>query len=194
MVECFLRAGVSHMETVTLRRPSLRVAVTAYERLGRDVWTRPAVGTAGNHVYHVTTVDQLRSALLFYAESGQSWLMAKDAQNFNTEGLRHSFRVIVLQDKPLVALEHIQLDPNKPCNVAQGAIDKIISLSGLPEGVIRTAVSAVRSVGLQFGGVDLAVEGPAVFEVNVHPSLGWHLETAAIPWVHAQLAIHSHKT
>jgi glutathione synthase/RimK-type ligase-like ATP-grasp enzyme len=60
----------------------------------------------------------------------------------------------------------------------------------LLEAASQLAVSATRSLGLPFGGVDLTIEnGGVVFEVNVHPVLDvpGGLETLAIPFVRAHL-------
>ncbi|MGH3912196.1 MAG: hypothetical protein ACRDTC_02100, partial [Pseudonocardiaceae bacterium] len=63
-ISCFRRAGIPHMETITLNHPSLSSAVETYEYLGQDVWTRPLVGMAGRGVFHVTSHDQLSRVFL----------------------------------------------------------------------------------------------------------------------------------
>jgi glutathione synthase/RimK-type ligase-like ATP-grasp enzyme len=188
-VSCFLRAGIPHAETIVLRRPTLVSALNAYKRLGPDVWTRPTVGVAGGDVFHITTREQLHSALLFYTERGQSWLMSRDARNITERGERQSFRIVVLHDRPLWACEHIQPNPDRPTNEAAGAASTRISLDQVPDELLHAAIAATRSVGLRFGGVDLALTGTPVFEVNVHPVLlgDRHLEAVALPWVQAQL-------
>ena len=190
-VERFIRDGVPHMETVALRRPSHEQAEDAFDRLGGDVWARPTVGLGGNDVFHVTTPEQLRAALEHYEKMEMDWLVTRDAQNFDAQGRRHQFRVVVLEGRVVRACEHVQMDPDAPCNEAQGAASTVMLPDDLPDGLASTAISATRSVGLPFSGVDLAVEnGVVVFEVNVHPILTGPgaLETVAMPYVEAHLS------
>lgn len=191
-VERFAQHGIPHMETVVLSRPGSRRATAAFERLGRNVWARPVLGTCGNDVFHLTTHEQLHAAMGYYARSGQDWLISRDADNFNSDGLRHQFRVSVLHGRPVQACEHVQARPDSPCNEAQGAGCTPLSIDDLPAELCELAVSATKSVGLPFGGVDLAVEnGGVVFEVNVHPMLGsvHPAESVAVPYVEAHLAM-----
>jgi glutathione synthase/RimK-type ligase-like ATP-grasp enzyme len=189
-VDCFRRDGITQMETIPLCRPDLGTALDAFERLGQDVWSRPTVGAGGTDVFHLTTRTHLRAALGHYAASDQDWLLSRDARNVNQDGRRHQFRVVVLHDRVLRVCEHVQVDPDAPCNESRGAISTVIPTEDLPPQYRRLAVAATRSLGLPFGGVDLAIEnGGVVFEVNVHPTLDvpGGLETVAIPFVQAHL-------
>jgi glutathione synthase/RimK-type ligase-like ATP-grasp enzyme len=188
--ECFRRDGVPHMETIALCRPEPETARDAFERLGRDAWARPTVGAGGNDVFHVTTREQLATAARHYAATGQDWLLSRDARNFTTDGRRHQFRVVVLHDRVLRVCEHVQADPDAPCNESQGAVSTVVPVEYLPSKYRRLAIAATQSLGLPFGGVDLAVEnGGVIFEVNVHPTLDvlGGLESLAIPFVEAHL-------
>lgn len=190
--ERFALHGIAHMETVTLARPSVDAAATAFDRLGRDVWARPALGTCGDDVLHITTFEQLFQALARYAELEQDWLISRDAGNFNAAGQRHQVRVSVLDGRAVQACEHVQARPDAPCNEAQGAACTPMPVDDLPLDVCELAVAATKAVGLRFGGVDLAVEnGGAVFEVNVHPMLGsaHPSDSVAVPYVEAHLAM-----
>jgi glutathione synthase/RimK-type ligase-like ATP-grasp enzyme len=189
-VDCFRRADIAQMETLALRRPDLGTALDAFERLGQDVWARPTIGAGGTDVFHLTTRRHLRAALGHYAASDQDWLLSRDARNITQDGRRHQFRVVVLGDRVLRVCEHVQADPNAPCNESRGAVSTIIPAKDLPPQYRRLAIAATRSLGLPFGGVDLATEnGGVVFEVNVHPMLDVPegLETVAIPFVQAHL-------
>ena len=189
-VEQFARDGVPQMETVTLRQPRLDEAAAAFERLGGNVWARPTIGSGGSDVLHVTNDEQLLVALEYYEKLELDWLIARDASNFNPDGRRHQFRVIVLHGRVLRACEHVQRDPDAPCNEAQGAISTVLPVDELPPALARVAIAATASLGLPFSGVDLAVEnGVVVFEVNVHPVIGepGGLETMAVPYVQAHL-------
>lgn len=189
-VDCFRREDIAQMETIPLCRPELATALDAFERLGKDVWARPTVGAGGTDVFHLTTPTHLRAALGHYAASDQDWLLSRDARNVNKDGRRHQFRVVVLHDRVLRVCEHVQVDPDAPCNESRGAISTVIPTEDLPPQYRRLAVAATRSLGLPFGGVDLATEnGGVVFEVNVHPILDvpGGLETVAIPFVQAHL-------
>ncbi len=190
-VQRFLRDGVAHMETVTLRRPRPEHAQEVFDRLGRDVWARPTVGMGGSDVFHVTTHEQLNVALEHYERLQMDWLIARDARNFDEQGRRHQFRVNVLEGRVLRACEHVQTDLDAPCNEARGAVSSDIPLEDLPAEVARAAIEATRSLGLPFSGVDLAVEnGVVVFEVNVHPVFGLPGGPAevAVPYVEAHLS------
>jgi glutathione synthase/RimK-type ligase-like ATP-grasp enzyme len=188
-VRCFRRHKIPHMDTVTLRRPSPAAAARCFIALGGDVWTRPTVGKGGDKVFHVSSPDQLLRAVAHYAAGGQHWQMARDARNFDAGGDRQSYRVVVLDGRLLVAVEHRQHDPDAPCNEARGALSNLLSSpEELPGDLGALAAAAVRAVGLRFGGVDLAANG-AVFEVNVHPVIARHLESVAVPWVRAQVGL-----
>jgi glutathione synthase/RimK-type ligase-like ATP-grasp enzyme len=187
-VDRFRRAGVPQMESIALHRPDRATASEAFERLDGDVWTRPAVGSGGDGVFHVTTHEQLHAAAGYYRD--QEWLLSRDARNFGADGRRHQFRVVVLDDRVLRVSEHVQPDPDVPCNASRGALYTILPVEELPPEYHRLAIAATHSLGLSFGGVDLAVEnGGVVFEVNVHPELDYPggLESVAIPFVAAHL-------
>jgi glutathione synthase/RimK-type ligase-like ATP-grasp enzyme len=148
------------------------------------------VGAGGTDVFHLTTRKQLHAALLHYAASDQDWLLSRDARNVNKDGRRHQFRVVVLHDRVLRVCEHVQADPDAPCNESRGAVSTVIPTEDLPPQYRHLAVAATRSLGLPFGGVDLATEnGGVVFEVNVHPTLDvpGGLEKVVIPFVQAHL-------
>ncbi|SES26954.1 RimK-like ATP-grasp domain-containing protein [Streptomyces sp. yr375] len=190
-VERFLRDGVAQMETAVLSRPTLAEAAGIFDRLGRDTWARPVVGTGGNDTFHVTTPAQLADAAAYYAERDTDWLLSRDAGNFTADGRRHQFRVFVLGDRVVHAREHLQPAPDTPCNTCQGATAVHIAPPDLPPRLAELAVAATASVGLPFAGVDLAVEnGGVVFEVNVQPAFvdgELELKAVAVPYVQAHL-------
>jgi glutathione synthase/RimK-type ligase-like ATP-grasp enzyme len=191
-VECFTRDGIPHMPTIALRRPTVQAAVEAFELLGGDVWARPTVGMGGNDVFHLTDHRRLADALDHYAAAAGDWLIARDAENFNRDGLRHQYRAVVLGGQVVRAVEHVQPDPDAPCNESRGAVSTLLAVEELPTGLAELAVRATKSLGLPFAGVDLAAEnGGVVFEVNVHPMFGTvrGLETVALPYVAAHLAL-----
>jgi hypothetical protein len=106
------------------------------------------------------TVDCFRGAgvaLGHYAASGQGWLLSRDARSVNKDGRRHQFRVVVLHGRVLRVCEHVQADPDAPCNESRGAVSRLIPAEDLPPQYRRLAVAATRSLGLPFGGVDLPV-------------------------------------
>ncbi|REE95032.1 ATP-grasp domain-containing protein [Thermomonospora umbrina] len=188
--ERFTLDGVPHMESITLSGPTEEQTIAAFGRLGRDVWARPTVGMGGDDVFHIRTDTQLRDAARHYAASGLNWLIARDAGNFNRDGRRHQFRVVVLDDHVIRACEHVQPDPDAPCNESRGAVSTLLDIDDLSPDIYQPAIAATKSLGLRFGGVDLAVEnGGVVFEVNVHPAFGTlqALETVAVPYVQAHL-------
>ncbi|MFE9429090.1 RimK family alpha-L-glutamate ligase [Kitasatospora sp. NPDC006697] len=189
-VERFARDSVPQMPTVTLSRPSPEAAAEAFERLGGDVWARPCVGMGGSDVFHVTSHAQLVAATRHYAELGADWLIAQDARNFTADGRRHQYRVVVLADRAIRATEHLQADPDAPCNECQGAVSSTLEIEELPAGIEELAILATKSLGLPLAGVDLAAEsGGVVFEVNVHPAFNRirGVEQVAIPYVAAHL-------
>lgn len=191
MVDQFHAAGIRQMESIVLEQPSESAVREAFDRLGRDVWARPAVGMGGRDVFHITGDDQLRRAVTHYANNGQKFLLTRDAGNFDVRRRRHQFRVVVLGDRILRVCEHVQAAPDLPCNESQGARSTLLPSDALPRALANLAIDATRALGLPFGGVDLAAEnGGRVFEVNVHPVLtGDHgFETIAIPLVQAHLA------
>ncbi|MGI8333234.1 ATP-grasp domain-containing protein [Actinomadura scrupuli] len=191
-VERFALDGIPQMRTISLSGPTPERAATAFERLGGDVWARPTVGMGGKDVFHVTTHEQLRDAARYYATAGLDWLVAEDANNFDRDGLRHQFRVVVLDGRVVRACEHVQARPDEACNEINGASSTLVAVDDLSPDLYDLAISATKSLGLPFGGVDLAVEnGGVVFEVNVHPAFGsvGGLETVAVPYVEAHLAM-----
>ncbi|MFE7558312.1 RimK family alpha-L-glutamate ligase [Kitasatospora sp. NPDC057500] len=190
-VERFARDGIRQMPTVAVSRPTAAEAAEVFDRLGGDVWTRPAVGMSGQDVFHVTTRALLAEAADCYARAGTDWLLAQDARNFTADGRRHQYRVTVLEGRVVRAVEHVQDDPDEPCNLARGAVSTPLPEAELPAGLAELAVAATGAVGLPFAAVDLAAEsGGVVFEVNVHPAYGspGALEAVAVPYVAAHLA------
>ncbi|WP_225731808.1 MULTISPECIES: RimK family alpha-L-glutamate ligase [unclassified Nocardia] len=189
-VERLAAAGVGQMESVGSRDAGPGGMVAAFERLGGDVWARPTTGTCGEDVFHVTSYDQLDEVAGFYDRFGQDWLISRDAGNFDAAGHRHQYRVVVLEGRVLRAAEHVQLDPDAPCNVARGAVSTAVPLHELPPGVAELGIAATEALGLPFAGVDLAPEsGGVVFEVNVHPRISPKSAVdVAIPYLMAHLA------
>lgn len=190
-VERFARDGIAQMPAVTLSRPTPEAAAEAFEHLGGDVWARPTVGMGGSDVFHVTDRTRLAAVARHYAAAGTDWLLARDAGNFTPDGRRHQYRVVVLAGRVVRAVEHVQADPDAPCNECQGAVSTLLDEGELPAGLAELAVSATKSIGLPLAGVDLAAEnGGVVFEVNVHPAFGsvGGLETVALPYAAAHLA------
>jgi glutathione synthase/RimK-type ligase-like ATP-grasp enzyme len=188
-VERFRRDGIAHMETAVLSRPAPHEAAAAFDKLGRDTWARPVVGTGGDDTFHVTTEEQLEQASAYYAERGTDWLLSRDAGNVLPDGRRHQFRVFVLHGRVVHAREHIQDEPDTPCNTCRGATPVPIAPVDLPASLTRLAVDATASVGLPFAGVDLAIEhGGVVFEVNVQPAfVDGELPLVAVPYIQAHL-------
>jgi glutathione synthase/RimK-type ligase-like ATP-grasp enzyme len=187
-VRTFVEHGIPHMETEVLENPSFERALRSFRRLGENVWARPAVGMGGHDVFHIDSAAGLRSAHAYYGDS--DWLMSRDALNFNAEGKRHQYRVVVLDGAVMQVCEHVQDDPDSPCNESQGAVATLLPRTEWPAELCQLAVSATKSVGLRFSGVDLALEaGGVVFEVNVHPAFAsWPLaETTLVPYVRAHL-------
>lgn len=74
-----------------------------------------------------------------YAESGQNWSMAHDAGNVNSAGLRHQFRVVVLEGHVVRACEHVQADADSPCNEAQGVVSTVLALDDLAPELAQLA-------------------------------------------------------
>jgi glutathione synthase/RimK-type ligase-like ATP-grasp enzyme len=192
-VECFRRDGIAHMDTIAFSHAAGETAFESFVRLGGNVWARPAVGAGGHDVFHLTTREQLDAAARHYAATGQDWLLSRDAGNFTADGRRHQFRVVVLQDRVLRVCEHVQTNPDAPCNQSQGATSTVVPVKQFPLPYCNLAIAATRSLGLPFGGVDLAIEnGGVIFEVNVHPTLAVSggLESVAIPFVEAHFRYH----
>ncbi|MFJ6378787.1 RimK family alpha-L-glutamate ligase [Kitasatospora sp. NPDC092039] len=185
----FVRDGVPHMPSIALSGPSPEDAAEAFAALGGDVWARPCVGMGGDDVFHVTTGAQLDAAARYYAQTKTDWLLARDARNFLPDGRRHQYRVVVLNGRVVRAVEHVQADPDAPCNEGRGAVSTLLDYTELPDGLAESAVAAAASLGLELAGVDLAAEsGGVVFEVNVHPAFGLRgLEQVALPYVAAHL-------
>ncbi|AWW41109.1 MULTISPECIES: ATP-grasp domain-containing protein [Streptomyces] len=188
-VDRFRRDDIAHMETVVLSRPGVAEAAAAFDKLGRDTWARPVVGTGGDDTFHLTTDGELERATAFYAERGTDWLLSRDAGNITADGRRHQFRVFVLGGRVLHAREHLQSEPDTPCNTCRGAVPVPIAPADLHPRLARLAVAATASMGLPFAGVDLAVEnGGVVFEVNVQPAfVDGELPTVAVPYIEAHL-------
>jgi len=190
MVGLFEAASVPQMESVVLHGPSASDAETVLERLGGDVWARPAVGMGGRDVFHITNCEQLRAVVARYAASGEKFLLSRDAGNVDGRGRRHQYRVVVLGDRVLRVCEHVHTDPDLPCNESRGARSTVIAPDALAPSLAELAITATRALGLSFGGVDLVAEnGGVVFEVNVHPVLtgDQSFDRVAIPFVRAHL-------
>ncbi|RJO68172.1 alpha-L-glutamate ligase [Nocardia panacis] len=189
-VERFAAAGIGQMESVSSRDVGADGMDAAFERLGGDVWARPTTGTCGDDVFHVTSRRQFKKVAKYYSGCAQDWLISRDARNFDAEGRRHQYRVVVLHGRVLRVNEHVQDNPDLPCNVARGAVSTPIPLEEVDSAVTELAVRATEALGLPFAGVDLAPEsGGVVFEVNVHPRISPKATMdVAIPYLAAHLA------
>ncbi|GGJ84725.1 hypothetical protein GCM10010123_12960 [Pilimelia anulata] len=191
MIEVFDRSGIRQMPSVALRDPSPERALAALAQLGGDAWSRPAIGAGGSDVFHLRGAADVLAARGHYRRAGSGWVLGRDARNFGTDGRRHQFRVVVLGGRVLRCCEHVQDDPDAPCNEARGARSLRVAVADVPAGLADLAIGATGALGLDFGGVDLVTEsGGAVFEVNVHPVLDvpGGLAEVAVPWVEAHLA------
>jgi hypothetical protein len=65
--------------------------------------------------------------------------MARDAGNVNSAGLRHQFRVVVLEGHVVRACEHVQADADSPCNEAQGVVSTVLALDDLAPELAQLA-------------------------------------------------------
>ncbi|MEU3570562.1 alpha-L-glutamate ligase [Kitasatospora sp. NPDC036755] len=185
----FARDGVPHLPGIALSGPSPETAADAFAALGGDVWARPRVGTGGGDVFHITTRAQLDAAVRHFARAGADWLIVRDARNLLPDGRRHQYRVVVLQGRVVRVVEHVQADPDAPCEESRGAACTQLDYTELPDGLAESAVAAAASLGLDLAAVDLVAEsGGVVFEVDVHPAFGRRgLEQVALPYVAAHL-------
>jgi hypothetical protein len=129
-----------------------------------------------------------------------AWRAATDKHQtvarFRRDGIAHMETIALCCPDRASALdaftrEHVQADPQAPCNESLGAVSTTVAVDDFPPEFAQLAISATRSLGLPFGGVDLAIEnGGVIFEVNVHPVIDvpGGLETVAIPLIQAHLS------
>lgn len=133
----------------------------------RPAWpfiVRPARHAQGRHVHLCNTVDEVRAACALHPSYYISEYVAKEAE----------YRVCVVQGR--VAWVANKIPDNADAiawNVARGGRFENVRWGDWPLKACRIAVEAFNLSGLDFGGVDIMVEGTDVYvlEINSAPSL-----------------------
>ena len=157
---------VSQPRTVILE-PN-EVANRKWEALRDLKWpvvAKRPTGSLGMWVHLCRTIGELEEAAAILTREGPTRLVVQEAV---TESLGRATRVLVLAGESILATERVAPLGEWRSNVAQGATQHVVELSGEEESV---AAAAAAACGLGWAGVDLARtnSGPLVLEVNAAP-------------------------
>src|SRR5688572_8830619 len=160
-------AGIPVPETVVCERAD--AAMEAIRRMlstGSDVIIKPLFGSMGHGLVRVADADtawrvvrpleQMRS--VFYVQ-----------QAIDHAG--HDVRLFVIGDRVVAAIERTAPPGDWRTNIARGGIARQVEV---PASWRELAVSAARSVGADYAGVDLLVSGSGgIFVLEVNGIPGW---------------------
>jgi hypothetical protein len=141
---------------------------------------------AGFNVYHRTTMEGERGrgiTVFKPGDSGLDWnVPGVFVKGFNT---KREFRIHVAFGKVIEVNEKKRRNGTNPDPLVRSHSDWVFCVYNLdvyPESIKTHAVDAVESLGLDFGGVDLALDqhgNVCVFEVNTAPWINRESTTLA---------------
>lgn len=159
--ECFRNADLPHPSTTTSRR-----VVQKWLETGNNVYARSTMsGERGRGITVIKPEDrsvegfELPEALVY------------------TKGFRatREFRIHVAFGQVIEVNEKKRRNGTTPDPLVRSSADWVFcvyNLSPYPDQIKSLAIEAVESLGLDFGGVDLAIDAlgnPCIYEVNTAP-------------------------
>lgn len=147
---------------------SNEVANHEWEALSALKWpvvAKRPTGSLGMWVHLCRSPEELEEAAAILTREGPTRLVVQEAA---TESLGRATRVLVLAGESILATERVAPPGEWRSNVAQGATQHVVKLSGDEESV---AAAAAAACGLEWAGVDLVrtTSGSLVLEVNAAP-------------------------
>jgi ribosomal protein S6--L-glutamate ligase len=171
-------AGVPQVRTEICPFDHARVAAAAAE-IGYPVVVKRAHGAQGRWVRRAADPATLATALAELAAEGPGGLIV---QPEITECAGASVRAVLTGGEVIAVTERRAAPPEWRSNIAGGAAQRRIELTGEEEDLVHRAVAAL---GLGHAGVDLlrTAAGPRVLEVNSCPDF-----TSMQPHYRADLA------
>jgi ribosomal protein S6--L-glutamate ligase len=162
-LQLLARSGVPIPKTIMAHQ---RAAVP---RLLEEVGGLPVIvkllqGTQGIGVMIASTLEEAQTLLNTFWDLGHDVLL----QQFIAESQGRDLRAFVVGERVVAAMCRTAKEGEFRSNIHRGGEGAPVELG---EEVARTAVAAVRIVGLEVAGVDLleSRQGPLVLEVNSSP-------------------------
>jgi ribosomal protein S6--L-glutamate ligase len=158
------QAGVAQVRTEICAQDLGRLTAAA-ERIGYPVVVKRAHGAQGRWVRRATDPASLAAALAELAVEGPGALIV---QPEITECEGRSVRAVITGGRLLAVTERTAAAPEWRSNIAGGAAQHRVELTGEEQDLV---LSAARAAGLGHAGVDIlrTSEGPRVLEVNSCP-------------------------
>jgi ribosomal protein S6--L-glutamate ligase len=172
------RAGVAQVRTEICPFDRVQVAAVAAE-IGYPVVVKRAHGAQGRWVRRAADPAALATALAELAAEGPGALIVQPEIK---ECAGVSVRAVLTGGQLLAVTERRAAPPEWRSNIAGGAMQRRVELTGEERDLVRGAAAAL---GLGHAGVDLlrTVAGPRVLEVNACPDF-----TSMQPHYEADLA------
>jgi ribosomal protein S6--L-glutamate ligase len=172
-------AGVAQVPTQIVALDPAQVRAAA-ERFGYPVVVKRTHGAQGRWVRRAAGPGALAQAVDELAVEGPGALVVQPEV---VESAGRSIRVVVSAGRLLAVTERVAADGEWQTNVAQGARQHRIELTGVESALVAAAVAAI---GLPHAGVDLlrTDDGPRVLEVNACPDF-----TSMQPYYEEDLAV-----
>ena len=135
-------------------------------KLGYPFILKITEGTQGVGVYLIKNKQHSQHFFDYYSESKTKVIL----QKFVAESSGRDIRIFTVGNKVIASMERIAPPNEFRSNIHLGGQGKNVNLS---PNEIEMAVSAIKSLGLKIGGVDIirSQNGPMILEVNSSPGL-----------------------
>jgi ribosomal protein S6--L-glutamate ligase len=161
---CLAQAGVAQVRTEICAADPGRLSGAA-ERIGYPVVVKRTHGAQGRWVRRAAGPAALAAALAELAAEGPGALVVQPEV---TESAGRSVRAVITGGRLLAVTERAAAAPEWRSNIAGGAAQHRVELTGAERELV---LSAARAVGLGHAGIDLlrTRQGPRVLEVNSCP-------------------------
>lgn len=168
-------------------RNSLANVVDFLRKHHNSIVLKPNGGTTGQHIYHVTSEDQIKPALqqIFSPNYWHDTCYAGAMSPYHE--IQHEYRIIMLDGEPkFIYQKSLTPESDWKFNLSQGAVAEKVTDEGLRANLTSLAKATMRALALRFASVDV-IQTKAnelfVLEVNsgvsVNGYLGQHPEDFA---------------
>ena len=176
--QCLAEAGVAQLRTEICPADPAQVAAVAAE-IGYPVVVKRTHGAQGRWVRRAAEPASLAAALAELAAEGAGALIVQPQV---VESAGSSVRAVLTGGRLLAVTERRAAPPEWRSNIAGGASQRRIRLTGEERDLVQRAAAAL---GLGHAGVDLlrTRDGPRVLEINACPDF-----TSMQPYYRAGLA------
>ena len=159
------QAGVPQIRTEICGQDDLSVVCAAADRIGYPVVVKRTHGAQGRWVRRAGDPAALAAALAELAAEGRGALVVQPEV---VECAGRSVRAVITGGRVLAVTERTAAGPEWRSNIAGGASQRRVELTGAEHDLV---LAAARAAGLGHAGVDIlrTSQGPRVLEINSCP-------------------------